>query len=132
MFAVEGPYLRPWEGCTVRNPVLAAAVVSSVLLAGLVAWHTRGGKSDEIPAVNASASAAGAPHRNSLVERGSARRGSPPPASVTADALWVAAGQIQRELHAATTRTERERLLAQLETIVQQMNTLQADGDSAL
>ena len=132
MFADKGPYLRPWEGCTVRNPVLAAAVVSSVLLAGLVAWHTRGGKSDESPVINLGPSATVAPRRNSLVEHGALRRSSPRSAAVTADTLWVAARQIQRELHAATTRSERERLLAEFETIVQQMNALQVDSGGTL
>ncbi len=114
-----------------RNPVLAAAVVSSVLLAGLVAWHTRG-KPGEVPEINLGVSAAGAPRRNSPIEQGSVRRSSAPSAAVTADSLWVAAEQVQRELHAATTRTERERLLAELETIVRQMNDLQADGNETL
>jgi hypothetical protein len=116
----------------VRNPVLAAAVVSSVLLAGLVAWHTRGGNSDENPVVNPGPSPAAATRRISLLERGALRRSATDAPAATADALWVAAEQIQRELHAATTRGERDRLLAELETIVRQMNALQADTGGTL
>jgi hypothetical protein len=116
----------------VRNPVLAAAVISSVLLAGLVAWHTRGGNSNENPAVNPGPSPAVATRRISLIERGALRRSATLSPATTGDALWVAAEQIQRELHAATTRTERERLLAELQSIVQQMNALQADSAETL
>jgi len=116
----------------VRNPVLGAAVVSSILLAGFVGWHTRGGSPDAGPVINLGPSAGSAPRRISLVEHGASRRLTPPDAAVTADALWIAAEQIQRELHAATTRSERERLLSEFETIVQQMNALQAGSAETL
>lgn len=130
-YAWERAVLNLWEGNAVRNPVLAAAVVSSILLTGLVAWHTRGGHSSEGPIINLGGSGTGAPRRNSLIEHGALRRSSLPP-SATADALWAAAEQKQRELHAATTRAERDRLLGEFEMIVQQMNSLQANSAGTL
>jgi hypothetical protein len=112
----------------VRNPVLAAAVISSVLLTGLVVWHSRGDSDEEGPAVDLGIPAACAQHKHSRLERGAMRSSGAAYAAVSADALWTAAEQVQRELHSAKTRPERERLLGELEAIVRQMNALQADG----
>ena len=112
-----------------RNPVLAAAVVSSVLLAGLVVWHSRGGPDDEGSAVALSAPDASTPHKHSRIERGAARSSTAAQDTASADTLWAAAEQLQRELHAAKTRPERDRLLGEFEAIVRQMNALQAETE---
>ena len=70
-----------------RNPVLAAAVVSSVLLAGLVVWHSRSGSDDDVPAVALSAPDAGTPDKHSRIERGGRRSSAAAQGAASADAL---------------------------------------------